>query len=173
MENSIRFFPIGDARSALWPQLCGIAYFHAMEQNTPDTIDALVTLIESFAGRPIKRSADFATILRHVHATQQFEWLGDIAFHGNFLVRVLGTLQRAEEADHREKLEQEFSRAMEDFHRKLVPFASGMPSPEKERFEQSYIELSHDAVRGLVDLADGLFWLKEWETTMNEQDSGG
>lgn len=142
-----------------------------MTTDITETVTVLVSLIDDFSRGTLKQSATLTRILAHAHAVRRFQELGEVAFHGNHVVRLLKTLQKqGVDAEHRDKLEQEFSHAIHVFHDLLTALTDGLPAEELETFTSSFLAVSPDALQRLADLAHDFYWLKEWERAMNAQE---
>lgn len=133
----------------------------------------IIELLSTYAGGRLHDTDGLGGFLQHAQNRGTPEAVGELAFKGKYLTRLQLTMRRqTPESELYEKLEQEFSRTVHEFHAMVSDFFADAEEEQRAMVERHYLAVSHDALRNLMQLAEDLTWLKNWELEMT-QDGGG
>lgn len=137
-------------------------------------VNDIIELLSAYAGGRLHDPDGLAGFLQHAHDRGTPEAVGELAFKGKYLARLQMTMRRqTPESELYEKLEQEFSRTVHEFHDMVTEFFADAGEKQREMVERHYLAVSHDALRRLMQLAEDLTWLKNWELEMTQDGGGG
>jgi hypothetical protein len=138
----------------------------------PDTVEQILQLLETYAGRALKTRDTLALILQHTIDTGRMHDLGGLAFHAAYVSRLIVSLKRLlTDADHREHLEKELSAGLEHFHEMLAAFISDLPPEKRAAIDETFLSVSEASLQRLCDLAGDLMQLKNLERDFTEFES--
>lgn len=141
-----------------------------MSDGISESVSALVEMIDGFSGGTLKHVDALSLALEHAHAMGRHAMLGEAAFQSNAVIRLLRSLRKEGlETGQTELLEHEFSRRVFEFHETLSQLMQGADDTQMKAFSATFLAVSHDALRNLINLAGDFSWLKEWERTMNDE----
>jgi|GEM_PF-1218554 len=136
-------------------------------------VNDIIELLSAYAGDRLHDPAGLGSFLQHAHDRGSPEAVGELAFKGKYLSRLQLTMRRqTPESELYEKLEQEFSRTVHEFHAMVSDFFADAEEERREIVQRHYLAVTHDALRRLMQLAEDLTWLKNWELEMTQDGSG-
>ena len=139
------------------------------QEMDDDQVRDILGMLSEFAGRPLRDPDRFGELLRHGRAAGKATEVGELAFAGNYLTRLVGTMRKqTADSDHYRKLEAEFSRAVHEFHALVRDFVSDGNDALRETVERHYLAVSETSLKHLVALAHDFAVLKDWELAMTD-----
>jgi hypothetical protein len=135
-------------------------------------VQAISDVLSTFADGALHDRRMMERFLQHAHDRGRPDSLGELAFAGKYLTRLQITFsQQTAESELHEKLEQEFSHAIHDFHAKVVSFVADAETEFRDMVEHHYLAITEDALRSLMHLATDFTWMKNWELDMTQGNS--
>lgn len=135
-------------------------------------VQDIIELLSIYADGRLHDPDGLGGVLQHAQSRGTPDAVGELAFKGKYLTRLQLTMRRqTPESELYEKLEQEFSRTVHEFHAMVSDFFADAEEKQRGMVERHYLTVSHDALRHLMQLAEDLTWLKNWELEMT-QDQG-
>lgn len=114
-----------------------------------------------------------ARFLQHGQNADRQDEVGRLAFHGKYLHNLYVTLRRQTQGSELyDKLEAEFSRAVNDFHGMVTEFVAGAEQEFRDTVERHTLEVSEHGLRSLLALAKDFAALKNLELEVAEAEAG-
>jgi len=130
-----------------------------------DIIDVLSTYTRS----RLHDAGMLGRFLQHASDRDAPESIGDLAFKAKYLTRLQGTMRaQTAETELYAKLEEEFSRSIHEFHALVTAFVADADTEFRSMVERHHLAVTPEALRHLVQLAEDLTWLKNWELEMTQ-----
>ena len=141
---------------------------------TSETIDDIIEILSTFSEGRLRDRRAFARFLASGADTARAETIGELAFHGKYVTRLLGTMKKqTPESEHFEGLETEFTRTVDDFRNIVRGFAEQVGGDFEHFVRTQYLDISASSLECLLALANDFSWLKDWEIVMEESRQGG
>ena len=129
-----------------------------------EAIETLIGILDTFSEHRLRDRVMLARLLEHGGASGKTAEVGELAFQGNYLTRLLGTIRaQPPGGEHMPKLEEEYARALHSFVVQLERFLAEADNDLRASIAAQYLQTSEASLRHLVDLAADLGWLKNWE----------
>lgn len=139
-----------------------------------ETVREFIDLLDTYAQDGLRERTHLGQLLQLAYDTSNTELVGEMAFHGKYLWKLYGTLRgESPDSEHYEKLEQEFSRTIHEFHAKLSLLISRAPEDFQQMMKKHYLDVSENALKNLLSIARDFYWLKNWELEMAQREKGG
>lgn len=136
-------------------------------------VQAISEVLSAYAGGALHDPRMMERFLQHAQNCGRPVSLGELAFTGKYLTRLQGTMrQQTSGTELYDKLEQEFSRAIHDFHAKVGDFIKDAEGDVAEMVRRQVLAVSENALRNLMRLAEDFTWLKNWELDMMQNEGG-
>ncbi len=118
----------------------------------------------------------FAAFMQHAQSAGKQQALGALAFQGKYLRNLYTTIRRQTAGTELyEKLELEFSRAINDFHGMVTAFVADAEEDFRSIVECDTLAVTENGLRSLLSLAEDFTALKnlELDVMQGEEDSPG
>jgi hypothetical protein len=129
-----------------------------------EAIETLIGILDTFSEHRLRNRVMLARLLEHGGASGKTAEVGELAFQGNYLTRLLGTIRaQPPGGEHMPKLEEEYARALHSFVVQLERFLAEADNNLRASIAAQYLQTSEASLRHLVDLAADFGWLKNWE----------
>lgn len=136
-------------------------------------VSDIIELLSKYAGGRLHDQVMLGRILQHAADRDTPQAVGDLAFKAKFLTRLQMTLRsQTPETELYGKLEQEFSRAVHEFHAMVKEFTTDADEEFRTMVERHHLAVTQQALRHLMQLAEDLTWLKNWELEMTQPEGG-
>ena len=137
------------------------------------TVNDVIEMISRFSGGRLRDTQALARFLLHAESVSRPAAIGDLAFQGKYLTRLLDTLRKNPPgSEHYDGLEHEFSRALNDFQDHIRDFSSGGDRTFLVFVEAHYLSVTESALKHVLMLAYDFGWLKEWELAIAAEEGG-
>lgn len=139
-----------------------------------DPVKEILETLSAFSGAPLQDPERFGALLRHAESSGKAAQIGELAFAGSYLTRLIGTMRtETAESDHFVKLEEECSRAVHEFHARIGEFVSDADENLRLMIDRHFLSVSETSLRHLVALARDFALLKDWERAMSGTEPEG
>ncbi|MFZ1731585.1 MAG: hypothetical protein WBQ23_03795 [Bacteroidota bacterium] len=138
-------------------------------------VEMILEVLQQYTTDGLRDEALFASFMQHAQNSGKQEALGALAFHGKYLRNLYLTVQRqTQESELFEKLEQEFSRAVNDFHGMVSAFVADAEEDFRSTVERHALEVNENGLKNLLALAEDFSALKnlELDVLQNEESDG-
>jgi hypothetical protein len=142
--------------------------------NISPQVEMILEVLKQYTIDGLRDEALFANFMQHAQVSGKQEALGALAFHGKYLRNLYITVQRQTQGSELYgKLEQEFSRAVKDFHGMVGEFITDADEDFRVTVEQQALEVSENGLKSLLSLAEDFGALKnlELDVLQNETDT--
>lgn len=134
----------------------------------------IIEVLSTYAGGRLHDPVMLGRFLQHATDRNAPETVGDLAFTAKYLTRLQVTMRRqTAETELYTKLEQEFSRSVHEFHAKVTAYVEDAEPDFRETVQRHYLAVTQEALRHLMQLAEDLTWLKNWELEMTQAEAKG
>jgi hypothetical protein len=135
-------------------------------------VEMILEFLQQYTVDGLRDEALFASFMQHAQNGGKQEALGALAFHGKYLRNLYITIQRHTQASELyEKLEQEFSRAVNDFHGMISDFIVDADDEFRATVERHALEVSENGLKNLLSLAEDFSALKNLELDVLQNDA--
>lgn len=124
----------------------------------------IIEFLQTSTAEGLQDDRLFAQFLQHGQDADRQEAVGRLAFHGKYLHNLYVALRRQTQGSELyEKLEKEFSRAVNDFHGMVTDFVEDAGEEFRGTVERHTLEVSEHGLRSLLALAKDFTALKNLE----------
>jgi hypothetical protein len=130
-------------------------------------VELIIEFLQTSTSDGLRDELLFAQFLQHAQNAGLQEALGGLAFHGKYLRNLYVTIRRqTRETELYEKLETEFSRAVNDFHGMVSDFVTDADEEFRSTVERHALAVTENGLRNLLLLAEDFAALKNLELEM-------
>lgn len=157
------FIPRGETHD--FPYFIVIANFgKAVVMEISPQVEMILEVLQQYTTEGLRDEILFASFMQHAQNSAKQDALGSLAFHGKYLRNLYTTVQKqAQGSEMYEKLEQEFSRAINDFHGMVTEFISDADDQFRSTVERHALVVSETGLKNLLSLAEDFTALKNLE----------
>ncbi len=137
-------------------------------------VEMILEVLQQYASDGLRDEALFARFMQHAQNGGKQAALGALAFHGKYLRNLYVTIRRqTQETELYEKLEKEFSRAVNDFHGMITDFVADAEEEFRSTVERHILAVNESGLKNLLSLAEDFTALKNMELDyLQDQGSG-
>lgn len=139
-------------------------------------VEIILEFLQNHNADGLRDARRLAFFLQHAQSAGKQHALGGLAFHGKYL-RSLYAAVRQQTAGTAlyEKLEQEFSRAVNDFHGMVSAFIADAEEEFRSAVERQALAVDENGLRNLLSLAEDFTALKnlELDVMQGEEEARG
>lgn len=133
----------------------------------------IIEFLQTSTSEGLQDDRLFAQFLQHGQSADRQEEVGRLAFHGKYLHNLYVALRRQTQGSELyEKLEAEFSRAVNDFHGMVTAFVADADEEFRGTVERHTLEVSEQGLRSLLALARDFAALKNLELEVVQAETG-
>ncbi len=127
-------------------------------------VELILEFLQQYAPEGLRDEKLFAQFMQHAQNGGKQEALGALAFHGKYLRNLYITIRRqTRETELYDKIEQEFSRAVNDFHGMITEFVADADADFRATVERHALAVSESGLKNLLALAEDFTALKNLE----------
>jgi hypothetical protein len=142
-----------------------------MQLSSP--VRDILTMLEQFARPGLREPQLFGMFLQHAADAGRQQQLGELAFHGKYLWKLYGNLQKHAIGDEiRDKVEEELTTTLQEFRTMVEDFSSDGAAVFREAVDTRVLVLSGTGLQAIMDIAHDFSWLKNWELEMQARQTG-
>ncbi|MBE0642782.1 MAG: hypothetical protein IH600_01755 [Bacteroidetes bacterium] len=127
-------------------------------------VEMILEFLQQYANDGLRDERLFAQFMQHAQNSGKQDALGALAFHGKYLRNLYITIRRqTQETELYDKLEPEFSRAVNDFHGMVSAFVVDADEDFRTMVERHALEVNESGLKNLLALAEDFTALKNLE----------
>jgi hypothetical protein len=124
---------------------------------------SLLALLDRFSGGKLTRRDDLGFLIELANVHRRTGELDELSFLAKFLMKSRAIMARiGPEGDGYERLSREFSDTLPHAQDLLRALLQPAPEDVHDRFENTYLLLTPDALTAFLALAYDLSWYKNW-----------
>ncbi|MBN1448611.1 MAG: hypothetical protein JXA28_11825 [Bacteroidetes bacterium] len=129
----------------------------------------IIDLLSTYTGGRLHDTTMLGRFLQHANDRGAPDSIGDLAFAAKYLTRLQVTMRRQTSGTELyAKLEQEFSRSVHEFHAMVTAFIEDANAEFRVSVQRNHLAVTQEALERLMQLAEDLTWLKNWELEMTQ-----
>ncbi|MEW6509727.1 MAG: hypothetical protein AB1428_02075 [Bacteroidota bacterium] len=115
------------------------------------------------SGGTLGRRDDLGMLLDLGRAPARRQTLEELCFQSKFLHRAYGIMNRiGPNGEGYDRLASEFARSLDHAVALITGMLKDAPADARERFERTYLVMTHGGVESLLALCHDLAWYKNW-----------
>ena len=136
-------------------------------------VELIVEFLQTSTRDGLQDDRLFSQFLQHAQSADRQEELGKLAFHGKYLHNLYVAVRRQTQGTELyDKMEQEFSRAVNDFHGMVTEFVTDAEEDFREVVQRHTLAVSEEGLQRLLTLARDFTALKNLELEVLQAEAG-